>query len=92
MADPERVKALLRDAGFDEARVEEVPLTFPVTNAREYMEFIADTAGPLAMALRGLTEDQRAEVQGDVEDSLGRFAADRGGYRLPGLALCAVGS
>lgn len=92
MADPERVKALLRDAGFDEARVEEVPLTFPVTNAREYMEFIADAAGPLAMALRGLTEDQHAEVQGDVEDSLGQFAAGGGGYRLPGLALCAVGS
>ena len=92
MADPERVKGLLRGAGFEAARVADVPLSFPVPNAEEHLAFVADSAGPLAMALRGLSEDQRAEVLGDVEDSLGRFAADGGGYPLPGLALCAVGS
>jgi len=92
MADPERIKALLRNAGFEEVRVDEVDLTFPVPNAGGYLEFITDTAGPLAIALRGLDEQQRAEVLGDVEDSLERFAADGGGYPLPGLALCAVGS
>jgi SAM-dependent methyltransferase len=92
MADPERVKGLLRDAGFGQAQVEEVPLTFPVPDADGYLEFLADTAGPIAIALQGLSEDQRAEVLADVEDSLARFAADGGGYQLPGLALCAVGS
>jgi SAM-dependent methyltransferase len=92
MADPERVKRLLRDAGFGQAQVEEVPLTFPVPNANAYLEFMADTAGPIAIALQGLPEDQRAEVLADVEESLARFAADAGGYPLPGLALCAVGS
>jgi ubiquinone/menaquinone biosynthesis C-methylase UbiE len=92
MADPERVKGLLRDAGFGQAQVEEVPLTFPVPDANGYLEFLADTAGPIAIALQGLSEDQRAEVLADVEDSLARFAADGGGYQLPGLALCAVGS
>jgi hypothetical protein len=53
---------------------------------------MADTAGPIAIALQGLSEDQRAEVLADVEDSLARFAADEDGYPLPGLALCAVGS
>jgi SAM-dependent methyltransferase len=91
MADPERIAELFSGAGFEEARVEEVPVTFPVTNAAEYLEFIADTAGPLAIALRGLTGEERAEVVGDVEDALGRFAADEGRYPLPGLALCAVG-
>jgi len=92
MADPERVKGLLHDAGFEEARAEEVPLTFPLPNANAYLEFMADTAGPLAIALQGLSEDQRAEVLADVEDSLARFRAEGGGYPLPGLALCAVGS
>ena len=92
MADLERIKGLLRDAGFEEARVEDVPLTFPLPNANAYLEFIADTAGPLAIALQGLSEDQRAEVLADVEDSLARFATEGGGYPLPGLALCAVGS
>jgi SAM-dependent methyltransferase len=92
MADPERVEALLRDTGFEEIRIEEVPLTFPVPNAAEYLEFMGDTAGPIAMVLQGLSEDQRAEVLSDVEDSLGRFVADGGGYPLPGLALCVVAS
>lgn len=92
MADPERIKGLLRNAGFEGVRVDAVDLTFPVPNAEEYLEFMTDTAGPLAIALRGLEEEQRAEVLSDVEDSLGRFAAADGGYPLPGLALCAVGS
>jgi SAM-dependent methyltransferase len=92
MADPERVKGLLHDAEFEEARVEEVPLTFPIPNADEYLEFMADTAGPLAVALQALSESQRAEVRGDVEDSLVRFATDGDTHPLPGLALCAVGS
>ncbi len=92
MAEPERAKGLLHDAGFEEVRVEGVPLTFPLPSANAYLEFIADTAGPLAIALQGLSEDQRAEVMADVEDSLARFAAEGGGYPLPGLALCAAGS
>lgn len=92
MADPERTKGLLRDAGFEQVRVEEVPLTFPVPDAEEHLAFIADSAGPLAMALQGLNEGQRAEVLSDIEDSLGRFADDGGGHPLPGLALCVVGS
>jgi SAM-dependent methyltransferase len=92
MADTERVKGMLRDAGFGQAQAEEVPLTFPVPNAAGYLEFMADTAGPIAIALQGLSDDQRAEVLADVENSLARFAADGGGYPLPGLALCAVAS
>jgi hypothetical protein len=92
MADPERVKGLLHDTGFEQAGIEEVPLTFPLPNTDAYLEFIADTAGPLAIALQGLSEDQRSQVLADVEDSLGRFAADGGGYELPGVALCAAGS
>lgn len=92
LADPEQVKGVLRDAGFGQAQAEEVPLTFPVPNADGYLEFMADTAGPIAIALQGLSEDQRAEVLADVEDSLVRFAADGPGYPLPGLAVCAVAS
>lgn len=92
MADPERVMGLLRNAGFGQARVEEVPLTFLVPGADGYLEFLTDTAGPIAIALQGLSADQRAEVLADVEDSLARFAAAAGGYPLPGLTLCAVAS
>ena len=44
---------------------------------------VADTAGPLGLALQGLSDLDRAAVKADVEDSLSRFAADRG-YEIPG--------
>ena len=89
MADPERTAALLRDAGFEQARTEELTLIVPPPSAEAFVEFMADTAGPIAMALRGLSEAERAEVVSDIEEGLTSFAAD-GGYRLPSLALVTV--
>jgi hypothetical protein len=53
------------------------------------LSLIADAAGPLGLALRGLSEREREAVKADVEESLAQFAAGRG-YELPGVALCAV--
>jgi SAM-dependent methyltransferase len=91
MASAERTEALLRGAGFADVRTEEVPGRFVIPDVDEYLSVIADTAGPLALALRPLAESERAAVKADVEDSLRRFAAD-GGYELPCVALCSVAS
>jgi SAM-dependent methyltransferase len=91
MASAERTEGLLRGAGFGEVRTEEVPGRFVLPDVDEYLSVIADTAGPIALALRGLADPDRAAVKADVEDSLRRFVAD-GGYELPCVALCAVAS
>ena len=55
------------------------------------MSLIADTAGPVALALRLLRAPQWAAVRADVERAFPQFAiADH--FELPGLALCAVAS
>jgi ubiquinone/menaquinone biosynthesis C-methylase UbiE len=89
MASAGRTTALLESAGFSGVRTEEVPVRFEVPDVDEYLHLIADTAGPLGLALRGLSETDREAVKLDVGDSLARFAADRG-YGLPGVALCGV--
>ena len=91
MASPERVEGLLRGAGFDEVRSEEVALRFALPDVDEYLSLIADTGGPIGLALRGLEESDRAAVKADVEDAVGRFATEYG-YELPGVALCAAAS
>jgi ubiquinone/menaquinone biosynthesis C-methylase UbiE len=91
MASAERTEALLGGAGFAEVRTEEVPGRFVFADVDEYLGLIDDTSGPIALALRGLAEPDRAAVEADVEDSLRRFAVD-GGYELPCLAVCAVAS
>jgi SAM-dependent methyltransferase len=91
MASPERTTALLEGAGFTDVRTEEVPVRFSVPDADGYMSLIADTAGPVALALRLLPAPQWAAVKADIEGAFPQFAvADR--FELPGLALCAVAS
>lgn len=89
MASIERTTALLRDAGFGDVRTEEIPVHFVLPDADEYVKFVTDSAGPLAMALRALPDAERDAVKLDLQESLTPFAAE-GGYRLPGTVLCAV--
>ena len=91
MASAGRTAALLEDAGFGEVRTEEVPVRFVVPDVDEYLRLIADTSGPLGLALQAVPDAERAAIRVDVEDALARFATERG-YEVPGVALCAVAS
>ncbi len=87
MASAERIHALLDRAGFASVRPSEVPVRFAVADVGEYLDIIADTAGPIGLAVRALSDATRAAVAAAVADMFARFArAD--GYRIDGLALC----
>jgi SAM-dependent methyltransferase len=91
MASAERTTELLEGAGFAEVRTEELLGRFVLPDVDEYLGVIADTAGPIGLALRSLSEADHARVKAEVEDSLSRFET-RSGYELPAVALCAVGA
>ena len=86
---PSASKGCCASAGFAEVRTEEVRGRFVIPDVDEYLSVIADTAGPIALALQGLAEADRAAVRADVEDSLGD-SPSTSGYELPCVALCAV--
>ncbi len=89
MASEERTRELLGGAGFGAVRTEDVPVRFQLPSLDEYMQIVRDTAGPIAIALRGLSDDEFADVKAKLEEPLAQFAAG-GGYDLPGVARCAV--
>lgn len=91
IASSDRAKALLQAAGFTDVRLEEVPVRFAVPSMDEYIAMVADTAGSLAMALRGLPDEAREGVKAAAGAALERFAGEDG-YEIPGVALCAVAS
>ena len=66
-----------------------IRVRFEPPDVEEYLSLISDTFGRLGLALRGLSVTDRSAVKADVDDSLARFAAERG-YEIPGVALCAV--
>jgi hypothetical protein len=91
LADADRMQALLADAGFDDVRLEEVGVRFVFGSLDEYLDLVADTAGPLGLALRGRAGDERSAVAQELRGRLTPFATSSG-YALAGVALAAVAS
>jgi SAM-dependent methyltransferase len=89
MASSERTTAVLNAAGFTDVRTEEVPVRFSTSDVDGYLSLIADTAGPVAVALQLLPASERAAVKAEIEGPFAQFAvAD--GFEIPGVALCAA--
>ena len=87
--DPERVRGLLEGAGFADARAEEVAVHFDFRDIDECLTFAADTSGPMALVLQGLSEAERAQVAGSLEAAFAPFRTGTG-YELPGVTVVAV--
>lgn len=91
MAAPERTTALLSDARFGEVRTAEIPFEFEIPSVEEYGAFLADAAGPIALALRNQPADERQAITEQVGAALQPFTvAD--GLRIPGVVLGAGAS
>jgi SAM-dependent methyltransferase len=91
MGSEEHTSALLEAAGFSDVRTEQIPVGFEIPEIDEYLSVIADTAGPVALVLRGLSAADREAVKSQAAAALQPFAGEDG-YRIPGLALAAVAS
>jgi ubiquinone/menaquinone biosynthesis C-methylase UbiE len=91
MAIAEDTRALLKSAGFAVVRTEEVSLHFAFRDVDDYLGYAADTAGPMAIVLRELSDGDRDALGSRLEGEFGPYAAD-GGYELPAVSLNAVAS
>jgi hypothetical protein len=88
MAGQDRTASLLEATGFDAVTVEEIPVAFRFRDVDDYLGFMADTAGPLAVALQKLSEPDREDLVAALENALASFATEDG-YTIPGAALVA---
>jgi SAM-dependent methyltransferase len=86
MADPSRLRLLMRDAGFGEPRLEEVEVSWRFDDFDAYWRYITDLAGGIAMVLQTMSEADRGAVRAIVEQAAREFRKE-GGLEMPGLAL-----
>jgi SAM-dependent methyltransferase len=91
LANPDRVKRLLSDAGFGLPRIEEVPIVWSFESAEQYWSLLREVAGALAAVITGLPEDRQDSVRQTLQDRLGSFRRN-GGYAIPGACLNVVTS
>lgn len=83
--------AELRAAGLEPRRIEEVAFTWPFASAAQAWQYVRDTGGAAARALRGLDEAQLGAVRAAYAQALEPYTASDGSVAVPAVALNALG-
>jgi SAM-dependent methyltransferase len=91
MANEERTRTLLGDAGFTDVHTDEVPIRFVFSDVDDYERWVSDLSGSFAMALRGLPEGELEALRAELRTAFSAYASQQG-YELGGAALTAVAS
>jgi ubiquinone/menaquinone biosynthesis C-methylase UbiE len=85
---PEAIAGLVREAGFAEPEIEEMPVAYRFADAEELWYFVSELRGPVALALDRLDEAERAAVRRGIEARA--TPVPGGGYELGGISLNVV--
>ena len=86
MADPERIRALVTQAGFGEPELEEIAFEFRYADADDFWDTLVRIAGPLARVVKALPEEEMRATRAAIEESLAPYRGEDGSYAMP--ALC----
>jgi SAM-dependent methyltransferase len=83
LADPARVRQLVRGGGFGEPHVEEISFEFRHADADDLWDSVVGMSGHAARAIAALDEDERAATRAAVEQALLPYRRDDGSYVAP---------
>jgi ubiquinone/menaquinone biosynthesis C-methylase UbiE len=86
MADPERMRSLVQQAGFAQPQLEEVEVCWRFEDFGGYWQYVTELAGGIAVVLQAMPETDRDAVRRLVERAAGDYRVD-GGLELPGMTL-----
>jgi len=85
LADPDRLRALVGDAGFPASAVEDVPIAMRYASFDEFWDVTRDLAMTLRTVLARLSETETEELRRRVAAALDAYR-DADGLAIPGLA------
>jgi len=91
LGNEERLREVVAGAGFGSVEIEPVEVEYRFEDFEAYWRFLRELAGAVEMAIRQLSDDERAEARGLIEQDVEPFRAGDG-YVMPGMALNAVAS
>jgi SAM-dependent methyltransferase len=91
LADPDRLRSLVTDAGFSEPEIETLPVEWRFDSTEEFWRFLNQVAGSVAVVIRDLPETERWSIRGQLEKNAAAFQQD-GGFLFPGECLNGVAS
>jgi ubiquinone/menaquinone biosynthesis C-methylase UbiE len=91
LADPDRNRELLSDAGFEEPLVEELADVVHFDDFDDYWNFQSQVGGPIALFISSLPNDEVQIIRAALESMVEPFESNDG-YRFPSLAVTVAGS
>lgn len=92
LADPDRLRGLLEDAGFLEVHIDSVELSRADSSIDSYLEETLELSGAFFDAWGRLSERHREEVRERIVASAAPFTAPDGSVRFPARSLVASAS
>jgi SAM-dependent methyltransferase len=91
LGDQELLRQLVEKAGFANVRIEEVAVHGNYPSVDEYVRRSSEMGGMFSRAWAGAREEEQERMKDELREAFAPFAFD-GGYELPGVSLCIVGS
>ena len=86
MSDPDKIRSMLEVAGFQAVKIEEMSVDWHFATFDEDWEFMTHVAGPIARAVKGLSEEEIEKLRSALETSMEPFVTDSG-LTTPGLTI-----
>jgi ubiquinone/menaquinone biosynthesis C-methylase UbiE len=90
LADRDRLRELLQEAGFGEVVIEQLELPRSYASGEQYLTEMLDLQRPFADTMAALGSDDRSAIEREIFSLLGPFTAGDGSVRLPGVSLAAA--
>ncbi len=87
LSDPEVLARAATDAGLTDVTIDEIPVSFPYASTDDHFDVVSSLAGPLAVLLASVTQEQRDAVRATCAEVLAGHKASDGSLRLTGLAF-----
>ena len=86
LGSPNNLAAFVQKAGFSLPVVERVPITYTFEDSNDWWSFVSEFAGPVALTISLLGEDDQKNVRSEIEQRSEKF---RNGerYAFPGVCL-----
>jgi SAM-dependent methyltransferase len=91
LGDRDTLRPLVENAGFADARMDEVPVRHHYPSVEEYIRRSSDMGGMFSRAWAAAPLEARQRLKEEFHEAFAPFAVD-GGYELPGVSICVVAS
>ena len=82
LGDPHQLRSLVRDAGFSDPQVEEIPFAFHYHDFADFWESLVQLSGRLADGLAAHSEAEREELRSALAEKLAPFGDADGSYTM----------